>query len=186
MPTKTYEEYEPFKGDKVNISNLVPGKKYYIEIDRSFTDLLTAVYEGIFSHSERNLLFFYNLEYVVNPDYYTDAVLPRFFSAVDSRLTIYEQKYNEKEVNQDVDNMVSALTGKRRTIIGPLPRGQSRKMRLLPEDAATIMALNILDPDGVSQRAKNVKIKHSRKHSKGGKSKQSKRRTQRSRKQSKH
>ena len=187
MSTLTYDEYLPLRGNKVKPADLMYDKKYYIEEDRSFLNKLPIVYEGEFGFNNQGKIYFNYLSYVVNPNNHSDAILPIFFYAVDIRLTIYEQKYNLKEINQDVDNMVSALTGKRRTIIGPLPRGQSRKMRHLPEDAATIMALNILDPDGVSQRAKNVKSKHNRKHSKGGKrSKRNKQSKRRSRKQSKH
>jgi len=179
MPTMTYEEYLPFRGNQVDLRDLVPDKKYYIEVDKSFIGMPTQVYEGDFAYKDdinsqsppySNNTYFNNLSYVVNPENYSDMIKPRFFSAVDPRIFYYEQKYNEKELNQDVENMVLALSD---------ARNIHNKHIGLPDDAATILAINTLDPDGLSTKAKTMKHKYS----KGGKRKQSKRRKQRSRKQ---
>lgn len=177
MPNMTYEDYLELRGEKVDKEQLQIRTRYFIEQDRSFLGLPTIVYEGIFSHIERKNLFFYNLEYIVNPNNCSNSVLPSFFSVVDSRTTFYKQKYDSEEITKNVEKLVYTLTGKRST-----NRHSTNKHMGIPEDAATIMALNLEDPYRISKTASNLSTKHKSKHSKGGKSKQSKRRTQRSRK----
>lgn len=101
-------------------------------------------------------------------------MLPSFFSVVDSRMTFYKQKYDSEEITKNVEKLVYTLTGKRST-----NRHSTNKHMGIPKDAATIMALNLEDPDNISKIARNLSTKHKSKHSKGGKSK---RRTQRYRK----
>jgi len=175
MTTITYEEYLPLRGDKTEPDQLVPGQLYYIERSGEPPRRRT-VYKGIYSHTDpTNIALFLNaegkstVEFVVNP--FESVGEPRGFS-IDPQWKINFYN-NAGEVNKNVEHLVYTLTGKRRNTIGPVPRGQTREMGI-PKDVATIMALNLQDPRGISNIAKKMnsikhKTNHKTKHKKGGK-----------------
>ena len=190
MPTMTYENYSHIRGYKVKPHELVPGQKYYIENNKE--PPYKAVYTGIFIKKENDNAYFRDIKYAVNE---FDLKGTPFSFSLDPKwgITFYNDAL---EVNKNVEHLVYALTGKRST------KKQSNKSRRrfscipsideqctepkhmgIPKDAATIIAFSLEDPDNISKTARNLSTKHKSKHSKGGKSK---RRTQRSRKQSKH
>lgn len=184
METMTYEEYLPLRGNIIDPHKLIPGHMYYIEENKP--QARRNVYKGIYSHDMTDLAIFNDIDnkpysrtiFVVNPlgknirlkSFHKD---PKWYLFYNDPIT----------VNKNVSRLVYTLTGKQKNMIGPMPRGQTREMGI-PMDVATIMALNLEDPHGISKTAKKIK---SRKHrtsesaSKGGKKRTKKQRTKKQR-----
>jgi hypothetical protein len=182
METMTYEEYLPLRGEKIEPDKLIPEHTYYIEKNNEPENRRT-VYRGIYLNTDPNMnSAIFNdkkgkstIQFVVNPlklkgEPFGFSIDPKWGN------TFYT---NSGEVNKNVSRLVYTLTGKRKNMIGPIPRGQTREMGI-PIDVATIIALNLEDPHEISKTAKKIK---SRKHrtsqsaSKGGKKRTKKQRT---------
>lgn len=188
MATMTYAEYLPLRGNRVEPDQLVPGHTYYIEKNNEPVNRRT-VYKGIYSNINPTLnsAIFNDKEgkstvkFFVNP---FDSVGKPFGFSIDPKWnnTFYDDSV---EVNKNVEHLVYTLTGKRKNTIGPIQRGQSRAMGI-PKDVATIMALNLEDPNGISKMAKKMNSRkhgsqYGSKYSKGGKQRTKKQRTMKQR-----
>ena len=108
-----YDDYLPFRGKEItNISDLVPGKKYFAEERREpkYRDVFKGVYNKVHTSGfGDDFAIFDEIEYVVNP-FGHEALADGF---APSHYNFFEDDYDEKQANEGVDNMILALTGSR-------------------------------------------------------------------------
>ena len=183
METITYAEYLPLRGNIIDPHKLVPGHTYYIE-QNDRPEHIRIVYKGIYSHDIVNSAIFNDIDnkpyswpiFFVNP--LGETIQQRVFRKDTKKYIFYNDPIT---VNKNVRRLVYTLTRKRKKMIGPLPRGQTREMGI-PIDVATIMALNLEDPHGISKTAKKINSRNtSQSASKGGKKRSRKQRTKKQR-----
>jgi hypothetical protein len=181
MATMTYEEYLPLRGNIIDPDKLIPGYTYYIEENKP--QERRTVYKGIYSHDMTDLAIFNNIDnepyswpiFFVNP--LGRDIRKRTFRKDPNRFLFYNDPNDPITVNKNVRRLVYTLTGKRKNMIGPIPRGHTREMGL-PIDVATIMAIDLEDTLGISKTAKKINSRNtSQSASKGGKKRTKKQRT---------
>ena len=155
----TYKEYLRLRRNGVKPHKLAYGNTYYIEKNDDPPSQKT-IYKGIFS----------NIDPIRNKAIFTDkegkSTVQILFDPFNTKTQPYEFSINPMRylffnditsINKNVDNLVYTLTRKQKNMIGPIPKGHTREMGL-QEDAATIIAVNLEDPNRFSMKAKRINM----------------------------